>query len=197
MSLGVSAQDAGVEKSPRLLASSHDGDMRRHRPTTNRWNRLQTWSTNLATSPRRSVRCEDRSTRAFAWLLFDPGCSWYQQRHEYRACKIDRRRRMLLQQSEYSTPPARYTGGMHAAGSSTSGKLGSYNVSHRPYPVHTIRLSTMQLKYRRFETPLQYLTHSLMLSRMWRLAFWACCTAPTGALCYSGWAHFCRDQGSS
>lgn len=31
---------------------------------------------------------------------------------------------MLLQQSEYGTPPARYTGGMHAAGSSTSGQLG-------------------------------------------------------------------------
>lgn len=60
---------------------------------------------------------------------------------------------MLRQHSEYSTPRARYTGSMHAAGSLTSGKLGSYNVSHRPYLVHTIRLSAMQLEYRRFETP--------------------------------------------
>lgn len=88
---------------------------------------------------------------------------------------------MLLQQSEYSTPPARYTGGMHAAGSSTSGQLGSYNVSHRPYPVHTIRLSAMQLEYRRFETPLQHLTRSSMPPRTWRLAFRARCTAQTGA----------------
>lgn len=65
---------------------------------------------------------------------------------------------MLLRQTEYSSPPARYTGGMHPAGSSTSGKLGSYNVSHRPYPLHTVRLSAMQLEYRRYEFLLQHLT---------------------------------------
>lgn len=42
MSLFVSAHDVGVEKSLRRLASSHDGGMRRQRPTTNRCNRAQT-----------------------------------------------------------------------------------------------------------------------------------------------------------
>lgn len=42
MSLVITAQDVGVEKSLRRLASSHDGGMRRHRPTTNRCNRAQT-----------------------------------------------------------------------------------------------------------------------------------------------------------
>lgn len=88
---------------------------------------------------------------------------------------------MLLRQSEYSSPPARYTGGMHPAGSSTSGKLGSYNVSHRPYPLHTIRLSAMQLEYRRYEFPLQRLARSLMLSRTWQPSLQAHYMAATGA----------------
>lgn len=88
---------------------------------------------------------------------------------------------MLLRQSEHSSPPARYTGGMHPAGSSTSGTLGSYNVSHRPYPLHTVRLSAMQLEYHRYEFPLQHLTRPLMLSRMWQLSFQAHYMAATGA----------------
>lgn len=88
---------------------------------------------------------------------------------------------MLLRQNEHSSPPARYTGGMHAAGSSTFGKLGSYNVSHQPYPLHTVRLSTMQLEHRRYEFPLQHLTRSLRLPRTWRLSFQAHCMAAMGA----------------
>lgn len=88
---------------------------------------------------------------------------------------------MLLRQNEHSSLPARYTGGMHAAGSSTFGKLGSYNVSHRPYPLHTVRLSTMQLEHRRYEFPLQHLTRSLRLMRTWRLFLRTHCMAAMGA----------------
>lgn len=59
--------------------------------------------------------------------------------------------------------------------------------SHRPYLVHTIRLSAMQLEYRRFETPCR-------TSRGYGdYRFGLAAPHQRVRLYYSGWAHFCRD----